>query len=96
MKLYKKLFNKTCFDVAINTIVIIVTITLPIVNLGVTKPIATIWYIYQLKMIFMKSLSGHPQKCFCKTKALMKTLVERRTLVHRRIVKRIIFGKVLV
>ena len=44
----------------------------------------------------MKSLSGHPKNWFCKTKALRKTPVERRGLVHGRIVKRIIFGKVFI
>ena len=64
--------------------------------LGVTKPIATIWYFYHPKIKTRESLSGHPKLFCCKTKALRKTLVERRSLVHGRISKRIIFGKVFV
>ena len=80
--------------VAITTIVIILAVILPIVKLGNTKPIATIWYFYQQKYWVIKSLSGHPKKCFCKTKAWRKTLVEREEpLSTGGFVKRIIFRK---
>ena len=89
--------TKNYFCCGYTTIVIILAIILPIVKLGNTKPIATIWYFYQQKYWVIKSLSGHPKKCFCKTMALRKTLVEREeSLSTGGFVKRIIFGKTLV
>ena len=87
-----KFYKRTCFQTknyfccGYTTIVIILAIILPIVKLGNTKPIATIWYFYQQKYWVIKSLSGHPKKCFCKTMALRKNPGGKGgVLVHRRI-----------
>ena len=72
LKFYKNCLNKTIFDVAITTIMIILTFTLPLVKLGVTKPVASIWYLYHLKIINMKSLSGHPKNWLLKNKGFKK------------------------
>ena len=50
--------------------------------------------MYHLKIMNMKSLSGHPKNVIFVTQRLYgKNPVERWDLVHGRIVKRIIFGK---
>ena len=49
LKFYKIWTKQTIFDAAITTNNIIITIILPVVKLGVTKPLATIWYIHHTK-----------------------------------------------
>ena len=74
-------------------LIIYLTITLPVAKLGVTKQIATIWYIYHQKYNNMKSLSGHPKNVFLQNKGFTENPVERWNLAHGRNVKRIIFGE---
>ena len=66
--------TKNYFCCGYTTIVIILAITLPIVILGVTKPIATIWYIYHPRIKTRESLSGHPKNVFLQNKGFKEKL----------------------
>ena len=77
LKFYKNLITKTIYEVAITTSNKWV-ITLTLVKLGVTKRIATIWYMYHLKTLNVKSLRGQLKRANFVKKILMgKTPVER-------------------
>ena len=64
--------NKTIFDVAIVTMHNIRINIMSLVKLGVTKPIATIWYKYHFKIMNMKSLSGQLKMEFYQPKSLLE------------------------
>ena len=94
LKIYKNCLHKTIFDVAITTSITIRFIIMPVVKTWCYQAHSHHMVYLPPKYNNLKSLSGHPKKAIFVTQRLYgKTPVERWDLVHGRIVKRIIFGK---
>ena len=64
LKFYKNWTNKTIFDVAITTNIIIVTIILPVVKTWCYQAHSHHMVYLPPKLIISKSLSGHPKHVF--------------------------------